>query len=191
MVKETDEDVTGLEIASALERLSRLIRAAEHDDGLIPAQWESMRFLARANRFSNSPGAMSRYFGTTKGTVSQTLKALERKGLVSKTRRQDERRSVAYALTPKGEETLVRDPWARLAVAAHALADKTRRRMGRGAQDLLAQELDRGQHATFGVCATCRFFRESPGQPHHCMFFEQPLSATEANLICVAHRPAM
>jgi DNA-binding MarR family transcriptional regulator len=190
MVKESDENVTGAEIAAALERLSRLLRTAENEDGLNPAQWEALRFLARANRFSNSPGALSRYFGSTKGTVSQTLKALERKGYVSKMRRQDEKRSVVFAPTPKGEELLARDPWARLATAADGLNDKTRRRMGRGAIALLAQELERGKRAGFGICMSCRFFRESPGEPHQCMLFEVPLSQDDSQRICVEHRPA-
>jgi DNA-binding MarR family transcriptional regulator len=192
MAKEDEEEVTGGEIAAALARLTRLIRTVEHDDGLNPTQWEALRYLARANRFSKSPSALSRYFGTTRGTVSQTLLALVRKGLASKARRQDEKRQVVFALTPKGEETLGRDPWARLATAADALSDKTRRRMGRGASELLAQELARGQHAGFGVCSTCRFFRQNlGGEPHQCMLFELPLSQDDSTRICFAHRPSM
>ena len=38
-------------------------------------------------RSANSPGALTRYLGATKGTVSQTLMALARKGYVSKSQR--------------------------------------------------------------------------------------------------------
>src|ERR1700754_3675828 len=104
-----DQDAAGL-IVSTLERLARLMRAADFGDGLNPAQWEALRYLARANRFSNSPGALTRYLGATKGTVSQTVKSLERKSLIAKSGRADEKRSVALGLTDKGRGMLARDP---------------------------------------------------------------------------------
>ena len=39
-------------------------------------------FIARANRFSRTPAALADYAGSTRGTISQTLIALEQKGLV-------------------------------------------------------------------------------------------------------------
>ena len=41
-------------------RLARLLRARGHSNGLNPAQWEALRYLAVANQFSNTPGAMAR-----------------------------------------------------------------------------------------------------------------------------------
>ena len=67
-------------IAWPLERLTRLMRAGEHEGGLNPAQWEALRYLARANRFSRTPAALADFLGTTRGTVSQTVIALERTG---------------------------------------------------------------------------------------------------------------
>ena len=76
-------DTENFEIAWPLERLTRLMRAGEHEGGLNPAQWEALRYLSRANRFSNSPIALTRFLGSTKGTISQTIKALERKGFIA------------------------------------------------------------------------------------------------------------
>lgn len=187
-----DDDIAGPLIAAALERLARLMRAGEHAEGLNPAQWEALRYLARANRFSNSPGALTRYLGATKGTISQTLIALERKGFVSKAARPGEKRSVALMLTAKGEAAPSRDPWARLAADADDLGNKTRRRLAKGLRQLLGQELERGHHQSFGLCATCRFFREmgrqaDPLGPHHCVLLDEPLSAVDSSRICVEH----
>ena len=180
-------------IALPLERLARLMRASEHEHGLNPAQWEALRYLARANRFSNSPTALARYLGATKGTISQTVKILERKGLVVKSARDGEKRSVELALTPKGGEMLAHDPWARLSITARELGNKTRRRLAKGLRELLAEELKRGQHQSFGACSSCRYFRENgrddnPRGPHLCMLFDQPLSVTESHCICVEHQ---
>lgn len=182
----------GASIAAHLERLARLMRSREYEEDLNPAQWEALRYLSRANRFSNSPGALTRYLGATKGTISQTVKALERKGFITKSGRANEKRSVILILTAKGEEALRRDPWARLSTAAEELGGKTRRRMLKGLRELLAGELHRGNHRSFGLCATCRHFGEAgrktdPSGPHFCKLLNEPLSTSDASRICTEH----
>lgn len=187
-MSDKEDDISGEEIALPFERLARLMRAAEHGEGLNPAQWEALRYLSRANRFSNSPGALTRYLGATKGTISQTVIALERKGFIAKATRQGEKRSVELRLTAKGEEVLRKDPWAKLAIAAENLGGKTRRRLAKGLRELLDGELKRSSHLSFGRCASCRYFREKgAGDGHHCMLLEVPLSADNSQRICVEH----
>jgi DNA-binding MarR family transcriptional regulator len=185
-------NVNSESITWPLERLTRLMRAGEHDGELNPAQWEALRYISRANRFSNSPGGLTRFLGSTKGTVSQTIKALERKGLIGKSQRQNERRSVCLALTEKGTALLVNDPLAAFSEIIDGLAGKTKRRLAKGLRDLLAAEITRQKQATFGVCSTCRYYREKGhesdlGGPHACMKFEAALSNADAALICVEH----
>lgn len=195
MSEDGEDQADGAMIVWPLERLARVMRAREHEGGLNPAQWEALRYLNRANRFSNSPGALTRYLGATKGTISQTLMALERKGFIAKAERPGEKRSVSLTLTQKGREALSHDPWTELSAAADDLGGKTRRRLHRGLSELLEGELKRGGLLSFGVCGTCRYFREKgldreAQGPHQCMFFEQPLNAAESHLICVAHEAA-
>lgn len=192
MADQDDDDVSPEAIVWPLERLARLMRAREHDDGLNPAQWEALRYLDRANRYSNSPGALTQFLGATKGTISQTLMSLERKGCIAKSARAGEKRSVVLELTSQGKAMLAKDPWKHLADGVGDLGSKTRRRLAKGLRELLAGELQRGRHKSFGLCATCRFFREKgrggdAKGPHHCMLFEAPLSAADSQLICVEH----
>jgi len=194
MGSDDDDTGDGRLIAWPLERLARVVRAREHEDGLNPAQREALRYLARANRFSNTPGALTRYLGATKGTISQTVMALERKGYITKAER-NARKAVHLTLTEKGREMLSRDPWSDLAAAAEELGGKTRRRMQRGLEALLEHELKRSGLASFGLCGSCRFFREKgrdgdAGGPHLCMLFEDALSAEDASRICIAHEAA-
>jgi DNA-binding MarR family transcriptional regulator len=194
MASDEDDKTDGRMIVWPMERLARLMRAREHDDGLNPAQWEALRFLKRANRFSNSPGALTRYLGATKGTVSQTLIALERKGYIARALREGGRKSISLSLTAKGVEALARDPWADLARAAEDLGGKTKRRLQRGLAELLEQELGRSGVASFGLCSTCRFFRErgrsdDANGPHLCMAFEEALTEADTSRICHEHAP--
>jgi len=191
MSSDDEEGGDGRMVAWPLERLARVMRAREHEGGLNPAQREALRYLARANRFSNTPGALTRYLGATKGTISQTVMALERKGLIAKAAR-DARKSVRLTLTDKGRETLARDPWIELETAVEELGGKTRRRMQRGLEELLEREVTLGGLQSFGMCSSCRFFRERGREgdakgPHLCMLFEDALTDEDRGRICIEH----
>jgi DNA-binding MarR family transcriptional regulator len=47
--------------------------------GLQPVQLEVLNYLSSCNRYSDTPMAVTEYLGQTKGTVSQTIKTLEKK----------------------------------------------------------------------------------------------------------------
>src|SRR5579885_461789 len=99
-----------LEAAHLIDRLDRLARSDEQVGNLNPAQWEALRYLARANRFSRTPAALADYLASTRGTVSRTLASLEAKGYVSRDASLRDGRSVVLALTARGEQLLRRDP---------------------------------------------------------------------------------
>jgi DNA-binding MarR family transcriptional regulator len=63
-------------------------------------------YLARANRYSNTPQALADYLGLTKGTVSQTLLLLDRRGLVERFEDEIDRRVVRLRLSSVGEQLL-------------------------------------------------------------------------------------
>ena len=185
-------DTDNSEIAYPLERLTRLMRAGEHEGGLNPAQWEALRYLSRANRFSNSPIALTRFLGSTKGTISQTIKALERKGFIAKGPRENEGRSISLSLTAKGSAALKNDPLAEFSKSLDDLSGKNRRRLAKGLADLLNADLKRREQPSFGTCHTCRYFREKNDDgnvrgPHSCMYFDAGLASAELQLICIAH----
>jgi DNA-binding MarR family transcriptional regulator len=195
MAKRENKGHESAAIAHDMERLTRLVRASEHHDGLNPAQWEALRYLSRANRFSNSPGALTRYLGATKGTVSQTVKSLEAKGYLEKAPRSGKRGSISLTLTEKATAALAADPWARLSGDVASLRGKTRRRLAKGLSELLTTELRRSGGPQFGLCSECRYFREhgketGSGDAHSCMLFDDKLSDTDVALICIEFQPA-
>ena len=171
--------------AEQLERLARLIRQAGHSQGLHPVQWEALRYLARANQFSNSPGALAKYMGATKGTVSQTVLSLVKKTLVIKTERIGDSRSVALQLTEQGTKLLSDDPLGDLEKSIAALSYKTRKRFSKGVAEILAAEYVRQHEPSFGSCKSCRFYRD--GDPDTCIKFTVNLKSTDLKLICVEH----
>lgn len=180
-----DDSPSALEIATRLERLGRLLRQAGHAGGLVPAQWEVLRYLARANRLSRSPGAVARYLGTTKGTVSQSLLTLQRKGLVTRRTSAADERQVLLDLTESGRAKLTSDPLQALAGDLDNLGGKTRRRLARGLSELLGQEITRQKAARFGTCEGCAHRAEQDGGPA-CRIDKAPLDSTEQNLLCAS-----
>ena len=174
------------ETQEKLERLARLIRGAGHAEGLIPAQWDVLRYLARANRFSNSPIATAHYLGTTKGTISQTIQALLRKDLVTSVSRGNDARSVVLTLTEKGEALLARDPLATIGKDLAALRGKTQKHLGRAVADLLQSETTRQGAPLFGSCEGCRMFLA--GKEPACASFGERLSDVDLTGLCQKFR---
>jgi DNA-binding MarR family transcriptional regulator len=177
--------------AELIERLSRLLRAQSHAAGLNPVQWEALRYLARCNRFSNTAGALARYLHTTKGTVSQTLNALERKRLIARKADPVSGRIIRLTLTRVGRALMARDPMLQLASAAEKLAPAQRAAVTDGLAALLAYLQRANGLRPFGVCRTCRHFRAdaSAGGPHWCALLDHPLNESDAGAICVDHQP--
>lgn len=179
-------------LPALLERIGRLMQGAMHSEGLPPAQWHALHYLGRANRFSRTPTALRLYLDATKGTVSQTLMALARKGLVRKERSRADRRSVSLQLTARGAAILARGPQAGLSTAVAMLAPRTRDDLSRGLADLLRLLLAQRHGQAFGICSTCRHFRRATatgGLPaaHHCGLLDVPLRDEDATRICVEH----
>lgn len=170
--------------AHLVERLARLVRAGDFETGLNPAQWEALRYLLRANRFSRTPAALSDYLNSSRGTVSQTLIALEEKGLVEKTKSEKDARSFLLSLTKKGRDLLMGDNEGALAGdidmtgGAPALAAAL--------EDALARAIRRRGGKAFGVCKTCRHF-ERDGPSRRCALLDEPLTAQDAEAICAEH----
>jgi DNA-binding MarR family transcriptional regulator len=188
MARREDDDELPLpaESLAKLERLARLLRQSGHAKGLNPVQWEALRYLARCNALSHSPGAMAKYLGSTKGTVSQTIMALEKKGLLSKQVDAKDSRGVALHLTETGKALLVDDDFNVVKADIAELSDKTRRRFDRAVDALLEQARLRHGEPQFGTCLSCRYYREaSSGASAHCMKVNAVVTAAETRLICV------
>lgn len=166
-----------------IDRLARDVTSAGHAHGLNPVQWDVLRYLAAANRFSLSPKALTAYFRATKGTVSQTLSTLGKRGLIDKTQSGTDRRSVVLALTPAGLAMLERDPLSGFGTVLAMLAPAELAAV----QSSLTKILRLRAHVTgerpFGLCRDCRHFRTGE-TALHCALLDAPLTLQDSGLIC-------
>lgn len=173
-----------------LDRLSRLTRELQFVDGLNPAQWEALRYIAQANQRSRSPTALADYLGATKGTVSQTLIALESKGLITRCKKTCDRRQVELCLTEAGEAMLAKDPMQTLERTAADMAEELGPELVKGLSRLLHDLQTRHQITEFGVCQDCSLFCVQSGAMDQCGKNGEVIPAAEKTKICVNFKAA-
>ena len=150
-----DPEAFAQRVAELIDRLARLTRELQFVHGLNPAQWEALRFLARANRYSRSPGALAEFLGTTKGTASQTLIALENKGYIARERSDSDRRAMHLELTDAGRTLLEQDPIHTIEQAAGRVNPELGQALVQGLSRLLHDLQDKSGVKEFGVCGDC------------------------------------
>ncbi len=174
-----------------LSRLARLVAGEGYADGLQPVQLQTLRFLAQANRFTRTPRGVTAWLGLTKGTVSQTLGALERKGLVARTPDATDRRVVRLDLTSAGQTVVgtsddVSESLTRLIDEADQAA------FARIVQIMLKTHLSTTGRRTMGLCSTCRHFEKAAISlsVHRCMLLDVTLSDADSKLICIEQEAA-
>ncbi len=177
-----------------IDLFDRLARVAGNDrtaQGLNPVQWEALRFFARANRFSRNPSGLRQYLGVTKGTVSQSIIVLEKKGLLKKVPDSRDRRGVEVRLTAAGRKLLVDDPLNRWREDLAVLSAAQRKSLEATLEHLLRAALQHRERQPFGFCRDCVHFArdEASGAPHFCALLEVPLSDEDSQLICREQAP--
>lgn len=177
------------EITTLLERLGRISTNDQAVDGLNPVQWEALRYFAKANRFSCTPSGLTVYLAVSKGSVSQTIAALERKGLIRKARNPTNRRSVGVELTAKGSRALANDPRERMKADLKDLKTTELKSLRKALSAVVKAALKARDGLQFGICHTCEHYRESheDGAPHYCSLLKEPLSQDDSELICREH----
>jgi DNA-binding MarR family transcriptional regulator len=177
-----------------IDRLARLARTGRQQSDVVPAQREALSYLARANRFSRTPSALAIYLGVTKGTVSQTVIALERRGYLTKTANPADARSVRLDLTGRGRDALFEVPVEPLARAMQSLPAARRTEIDSALVTLLSSMIAETGGRPFGLCKLCRHFegdgRHPAGGPHRCRLLDEPLSIADSELICAEQQAA-
>ncbi len=173
-------------IITLLERLGNLVhnelRADAKRQGLQPVHLQILAYLRRANRYSDLPIAVAEYLGLTRGTVSQSIKLLQQKGLLIKCVAHPLARKQHLRLTARGR-AVVDASWL---YTIPAELEQNRLATGQLAAMLesLLGTLQRAHHGkTFGVCQHC-VFHQRHGNDSRCGLTGEALQADEIELLC-------
>ena len=171
-------------LRALLDRLARVAAAEDWSHDLNPTQSAVLGYLLRANRFSRSPSNVADYLGTTRGTVSQSLKSLQKKGYVEETRLRGDRRSISYDVTPNGQKLFSVQRDADRAIDSLSAVEKAALEATL-TKALLAILRQRGLRE-FGKCRTCRYHDLSENRPF-CKLLSIELEDGESERICHEH----
>jgi len=181
-------------IAELVLHLGRIASGEGLVEGLTAAQWAALRYFAQANRFSRTPSAFAAFHGTTRGTVSQTIKSLEMQGYLARMRSEVDRRSVRLVLTDKAKAILANDVFESLVRAADALPPGVQGQFASALQRMLGQVAQERGKPPFGTCTSCQHL-ESDGcsregqTPYACGFTSEPLLVEELDGVCINFVP--
>ncbi len=174
-------------IRDLIDRIARLSAADEWSEDINPTQWVALSYLARANRFSRAPSQVAEFMAATRGTVSQTLKALARKGLISEIRSAADKRWISYSVTEEGTAVLKRKTI--IEDAASRLDRRTLGHLADGLEALMRQALAARGKRAFGICASCRHYKKQRAGGF-CMLLQEQLTTADSAKICHEHEEA-
>lgn len=167
-----------------LERLTSLrasmMRKAATSEGLQFIHAEILEYLAKCNRYSNTAQALTEYLGLTKGSVSQSLKLLEGKGLVARTACPDDKRISRLSLTEEGQRMLN-------SLLKHVPVLETKPGTVDNLKGILTEfQLQHGLQG-FGLCRTCSHHQVLKRNSFRCGLTNETLSLNDSEKICRDH----
>jgi DNA-binding MarR family transcriptional regulator len=168
-----------------LERLSSLyksqMRHAATLEGVQVVHLEILRYLSISNKYSNTAQALTEYLGQTKGSISQSLKVLEKDGFIERKPSQKDKRVTHLYLTDKGQTSLNR-------MTQHVMPNLEERSEEIDAIRFLLQTWQvNNNHKGFGQCQTCCFNRTLNNGEFECGLTNEPLSQSDIRKICREH----
>ncbi len=180
------------ELQRNLERVTSLLRHELREAllplGLQPVQFEVLDYVARCNRYSDTPMAVTEYLGQTKGSVSQTLKVLEKNALIAKVADSGDGRVVHLSLTAAGRRVLSKVyPSRVLDKSMPALASKQVRELSATLVELLRALQTQNDRRSFGQCFSCEHHIKKGRNKFQCGLTGEPLSRADIDLICREH----
>lgn len=175
------------------ERITLLLEAEERKGctarGLKLVHARILDYLANCSSHSDTPMAVAEYLRLTKGTVSQSISVLERKGYLNKTPDSTDKRVVHLSLSVMGRQLLTElKPLNIFAEAEQLLATQQVTTIGEALSAVLLVLQQTHQTKSFGVCGSCSHFVERENY-NQCTVSQIPVSSADVEKICRHHVP--
>ena len=121
-----DPKLSSRGLARLIEQVGKACYNLGYTPGLNPAQWAALRYFQETTTDRCTVTGFANFQGTTKGTASQTVAALVRKGYLKRMADKKDRRVHRLVLTPEGEAMIAQDPLQALADAVEKLEEQDR-----------------------------------------------------------------
>jgi len=187
-------------LAAGLAKIGLVMRhhawADAGERGLTPTQSQILALLEARGRDGLSVSTLAGQLAVSQPTVSDALAALERKGLVARSRSGDDARVVRVRLTRQGKRAAKRSaPWPDFLLRAIDTLDADERAVFvRGLVKMIHSLQEDGQIPHSRMCPSCTYFRPHAHtdreRPHHCAFVDAPIGDADLRVDCRDHQAA-
>jgi len=187
-------DKNPLVLLEMVERLGNLMRAEFRrigaDEQLQPVHIHALLYLYKANRYSNTPQALANYLGITKGTASQSLMLLDRRGLIERYEDDVDRRVVRLRLSNTGEQFLYEaQPAQQWQQATRNISPNRVRNAVSALREALMTLQEDNEGTQFGTCPGCEHFERLSARASRCGLMGDRLSGPDTRRICWLYVP--
>lgn len=185
---------TESKIVASLERISQAFRVLlwqeSKEFSLSPIQVQVLIFLLHHSSEKRKISYLAEEFNMTKATISDTIKTLEQKLLISKEYEAHDTRSYIIHLTPTGKD--IADKTSFFTKEIRTPIDKLNTD---DKENLLLSLLNIIRHLNKSevitiqrMCMSCAYYQPSDqGQTHYCKLLNQNLHVTDLRIDCPEH----
>lgn len=194
-----DETSAEERVLVGLSRIGTVLRSQRwrgtEPGGVHPTQAQFLVELRRTHPRGARLTELADRLGLTRPTASESISALERKGMVKRQPDPSDGRARVIVLTEAGNRAAAAaGTWPEaLSGAVEELDAKERGVLLRLIVKLIQGLQVRGEIPPQQLCVTCRYFREGvhddPVRPHHCAFVDAPFGDSQLRLDCGDHEP--
>ncbi|MFY0684578.1 MAG: winged helix-turn-helix transcriptional regulator [Balneola sp.] len=179
-------------IIVVLERISEAFRVLlwneSKEHSLSPIQVQVLIFLHYHSADKRKVSHLAKEFNVTKATISDTVKTLEKKQLISKSYEPDDARSFTIDLTAKGIEVASRTSHftKEIQTPINKLPQQEKENLLLNLIGVIHHLNQAGVISIQRMCLTCSFYRKNDNG-HYCNLLKQPLNDEELRVDCPEH----
>jgi len=183
-------------IVASLERISQAFRVLLWEESkefsLSPIQVQLLIFMLHQPIERRKVSYLAGEFNMTKATISDAVKALEQKKLITKKSAPEDTRSYTMELTARGKKMAEKASLftSALRTPIHQLAESDKENLLLNLLDVIHHLHQNGIISIQRMCTTCVHFEKGRhGEPHFCRLLNQQLTRANLRVDCPEHEP--
>lgn len=180
-------------ITYGLERIAKAFRVLLWEESKLhkisPIQIQLLLFCASHKKENLKVSFLANEFNLTKATISDSIKVLIKKELLSKEINPLDSRSFMVQLTKKGNEIVEKTKGfsSVLTQSIDSLTDFEKESLFSNILSIIYQLNQQEIISIQRMCLTC-FYYEKKGNNHFCNLLKKPLKKTEFQIDCMDHK---
>lgn len=167
-----------------------LLQTQSQSHGLSPTQLQLLLFIKFHPAAQQRKAAfMAKEFNVTKATISDSIKALEQKGLIQRITDARDSRSFILSLTEKGQElaAITENFTHPLDNAVNDWPQEQKESLLQAIFDLIYRLNQMGIISPQRMCYNCQYYSGNRHEEHYCNLIKQPLTIADLRLECAEY----